>query len=63
MRVWVNASDGEWKKLTETLAPFNGKEVVVTAALAQAKAKKEGTGNVPSRGMYFYGKFDIKLAK
>ena len=48
----------------ETLAPLNGKEVVVTAALAQAKAKGKdaGAGTVPSRAMYFTGKFDIKLA-
>lgn len=61
-RVWVNATDGEWKKLAETLTPLNGKEVVVTAALGQAKSKKDGTGTVPSRGLYFVGKLDIKLA-
>jgi len=61
-RVWVNATDGEWKKLAETLAPLNGKEVVVTAALGQAKSKKDGGGTVPSRGLYFVGKLDIKLA-
>ena len=64
-RVWVNATEDEWKKLQPTLAPLNGEEVVVTAALAQAKIKGKDApaGTVPSRGLYFVGKLDIKLAK
>ena len=61
-RVWVNATDDEWKKLQPTLAPLNGEDVVVTAALAQMRAKKD-QGTIPNRALYFLGRFDIKLAK
>lgn len=63
IRVWVSATDGEWKKLAEVLAPLNGKEVVATGALSQSHTKGTTAAGVPSRALYFAGKFDIKMAK
>lgn len=61
-KVWVSATAEEWKQLTPTLTPLNGKEVVASAALGQVRTKDSTAPGVPSRGLYFAGKLDIKLA-
>ena len=58
-RVWVHASEGEWKKLDKVLAPLNGKEVTVTAKLAQMTSKG---ASLPEGALYFLGRFEPKLA-
>lgn len=58
IRVWFNPTEGEWKKLQNVFGELNGKEVLVTGQLAQSMSKDL----FPIRGMYFLGKFDIKLA-
>src|SRR5204862_1115467 len=59
IRVWVLASEGEWKGLKFTLPELNGKEVIVTAALGQMVGKES---TIPNRALYFLGKFEPKLA-
>jgi hypothetical protein len=63
VRVWVSATADEWKLLAPTLTPLSGKEVVVTAGLTQSKAKDATAPGVPSRGLYFVGKLDVKPVK
>ncbi len=58
-RVWVRASEGAWKGLKFTLPPLNGKEVIVTAQLAQMTS--DGA-SIPKGALYFLGHFDPKLA-
>ncbi|QJW94424.1 hypothetical protein [Frigoriglobus tundricola] len=58
-RVWVYASEGEWKVLKFTLPPLNGKDVIVTAQLAQMDS--DGA-SLPKGALYFLGTFDPKLA-
>ena len=59
-RVWVWASEGEWKLLKNTLPPLNGKEVLVTGQLGQLP--KGHTTSIPDGALYFRGKFEVKLA-
>jgi hypothetical protein len=58
-RVWVHASEGEWKKLDKVLAPLNGKDVTVTAKLAQMTNKGS---SIPEGALYFLGRFEPKPA-
>lgn len=58
-RVWVYASEGEWKALKFELPPLNGKEVIVTAQLAQMDSKG---ASIPEGALYFLGRFEAKLA-
>jgi hypothetical protein len=60
-RVWVQASEGEWKLLKQTLPPLNGKEVVVTGSLAQTTTRNRDD-TLPRGTLYFRGAFDIKAA-
>lgn len=57
-RVWVYATEGEWKKLKQTLPALNGKEVTVTAALGQMRGKD---APIPDGALYFLGRFEPKL--
>ncbi len=58
-RIWVYASEGEWKKLNRTLPLLNGKEVIVTAKLSQMTSKG---ASIPEGALYFLGQFEPKLA-
>ena len=60
-RVWVYASEGEWKGLKQTLPPLNGKEVIVTAPLAQMP--KGSHASIPEGALYFLGRFEPKPVK
>lgn len=61
-RVWVRAAAAdEWKKLQQTLAPLNGKEVVATGSLAQSTSRARDEV-MPYGALYFSGPFDIKPA-
>jgi hypothetical protein len=59
-RVYVWKSEGEWKLLQHTLAPMYGKEVIVTASIAQMP--KGHMTSIPEGALYFLGKFEPKLA-
>lgn len=60
-RIYVWKSEGEWKILQHTLAPMYGKEVIVTASIAQLpKGQKT---SIPEGALYFVDKFEPKLAK
>src|SRR5438132_1177950 len=60
VKVWVYASEGEWKLLKQTLPPLAGKEVIVTAQLGQMTGKG---ASIPDGALYFLGRFEPKLAK
>lgn len=60
-RIWVRATAEEWKALKPTLAPLNGKEVVVTGSLAQTTSRARDDV-LPVGTLYFRDKFEIKLA-
>lgn|SRR5262245_26391348 len=59
-RIWVWATEGEWKVLKDKLPPFNGKEVIVTGKLGQIP--KGHKTSIPVGGLYIHGGFDIKRA-
>jgi hypothetical protein len=59
-RIYVWKSEGEWKALQNTLKPMYGKEIVVTATLAQLP--KGHMTSIPEEALYFLGKFEPKLA-
>ena len=59
-RVYVWKSEGEWKVLQFALQPMYGKEIVVTATLAQLP--KGHMTSIPEGALYFLGKFEPKLA-
>lgn len=59
-RIYVWKSEGEWKLLQHTLKPMYGKEIVVTATLAQLP--KGTTTSIPDEALYFLGKFEPKFA-
>jgi hypothetical protein len=58
-RIWVNATEEEWKLLNGKLQELNGKEVIVVAPIAQMKG---AIGSVPDSAMYFLGAFEPRLA-
>lgn len=59
-RIWIWASEGEWKVLKLTLAPLYDKEVIVTGMLAQLP--KGHMTSIPEGALYFLGRFDIERA-
>ena len=59
-RVYFWASEGEWKKLQQTLAELDGKEVIVTGQVAQMP--KGTTTSIPENAIYLLKGFEIKPA-
>jgi hypothetical protein len=60
-RVWIWATEGEWKLLKLTIPSLNGKEVIATGKLAQLP--KGHMTSIPEGALFFLGRFDIKLAE
>jgi hypothetical protein len=58
-RIWVHATEDEWKLLNGKLLELNGKEVIVVAPMSQMRG---ATGSIPDGAMYFLGPFEPRLA-
>jgi hypothetical protein len=59
MRIYVHATEGEWKLLRGKLLELNGKEVTVGAPIGQMRG---ASATIPDGALYFLGAFEPRLA-